>query len=88
MPKVIELTSYGRLALELEEVRDSRDRYKQGCEAKEREVAVLQSAIDKAHSVFVGSQYVGGPTEREAWIIVSEILGALATEHQGEGKAS
>ena len=44
-----------------------------------------QHAIDMALSFLHGSQYVGGPSEKEAWDHVWELLGPLRTEHKGQG---
>jgi hypothetical protein len=42
----------------------------------------MQAAIDKAYSALSSSQYVGGPTEREAWRIVTEALYPFVTQYQ------
>jgi hypothetical protein len=60
--------------------------YSQACRAieKHRERAdTLQAAVDLAHSTLRGTQYVGGPTEREAYRIIDEALGSVATQHIG-----
>jgi hypothetical protein len=49
-----------------------------------RSAKELQAAIDTAQSALMGSQYVGGPSEREAWRIATEALRSVATEHRGQ----
>lgn len=47
-------------------------------------VSRLQAAVDRAHSALIGSQYVDGPTEREAYRTAVEALGEVATQHRGQ----
>jgi hypothetical protein len=46
----------------------------------------LQQAVDRAHAAMVGSQHVGGPTQREAWQTAVQELGAVVTQHVGQGE--
>lgn len=41
-------------------------------------------AIDAAYAALSGSQYVGGPTEREAFRTAMEKLQPFVTEHRGQ----
>lgn len=43
-----------------------------------------QAAIDRAMAALEGSQYVGGPTEREAYQTAVHALGPFRTEHKGQ----
>jgi hypothetical protein len=43
-----------------------------------------QAAIDSAMLAMRGSEYVGGPTEREAWRAALTALGPYETQHQGQ----
>lgn len=52
------------------------------------DVERLRKAVGRAHQALISSQYVGGPSEREAWQIASEALGAVATQHQGTSEVS
>lgn len=45
----------------------------------------LQEAIDKAYAHMNASQYVGGPSERDAWRTAFEALGSVVTQHTGQG---
>jgi hypothetical protein len=44
--------------------------------------AALQVAVDRAYAALTESQYVGGPSEREAWRIATTELGAVVTEYR------
>lgn len=48
-------------------------------------VQKLQAAVDTAHAAMHGSEYVGGPSEREAWQTAMRALGEVVTEHKGQG---
>lgn len=48
------------------------------------EVERLQAAVDTAHGAWTNSQYVGGPTEREAYQIAMDALGAVVTQHTAD----
>jgi len=52
----------------------------------EARLVELQGAVDRAHSVMHSSEYVGGPSERDAWQEAMSELGAVATQHQGENR--
>ena len=62
-------------------------RLKRELEQVQRERDDLQAAIDKAMSALYGSQYVGGPSEREAWQTVVEAIGPFETQHVGQDAA-
>lgn len=47
----------------------------------------LQAAVDRAHAAMVGSQYVGGPTERDAWRTALGALERVVTQHLGQAEA-
>lgn len=55
----------------------------QGRAELEARVVELQGAVDRAHSAMRSSEYVGGPSERDAWRTAVSELGAVATQHQG-----
>lgn len=52
--------------------------------ALQRQVEELQGAVDRAHAAMYGSQYVGGPTEREAWQTAYNALSEVVTQQQSE----
>jgi hypothetical protein len=56
--------------------------------AENERLRELQAGIDKAYGALSSSQYVGGPSQREAWRIAAEALGPLATEHTAQGAGS
>lgn len=43
----------------------------------------LQEAVDEAHGVMCASEYVGGPSIREAWQAAMRALGRVVTQHVG-----
>jgi hypothetical protein len=49
------------------------------------ELEVVQRAVDAAYAAMRGSEYVGGPTERDAWRTAVVALGEVATQHHGQG---
>lgn len=64
------------LRADREQITGSRDHWR--ALAEER-----QAAIDEALSWMRGSEYVGGPSERDAWQAALRVLGPLETQHIG-----
>jgi len=52
-------------------------------ESAERERDERQDVIDRAHAAMHGSEYVGGPSQDEAWRTAYSELSKVVTEHQG-----
>lgn len=59
-------------------------RMRERAEQAEQKRDQLQEAVDRAVGVMRESEYVGGPTEREAWKETMRVLGPLATVHKGQ----
>lgn len=74
-------------AADMEEADAARDQLLQSAMHWRALAEERQHAIDMALSFLHGSQYVGGPSEKEAWDRVWELLGPFQTEQKGQAIA-